>query len=206
MMVYCLLFLDITDGKMNLKIYAVYSFPKPVTVGSLQHYLETNHSNIPLSIRQKWCRQVVESISYIHHNVVIHSDLRPDGFLVYATTPISLDLWLCDFGGSVCDKLGIDGMQLPDSGFFDPNAEWVATIATDIFSVGSVLYIIVLGHWPYRDPVPFKLNDEYCNYNELVDQHFKIRSIRCQWTFWRFYYTWMLAEEVLQTRMMFYTH
>ncbi len=144
--------------------------------GDLQHYLEANHDNIPLSIRQKWCRQVVESISYIHHHGVIHSDLRPENFLVHATTPTSLDLWLCDFGGSTCERLGVDGKQLPDPGFFDPNAEWVSTTATDIFSIGSVLYSIVSGHWPHRDPGPFKSADDYRSYDDRVEEHFKKRE------------------------------
>ncbi|KAJ3578069.1 hypothetical protein NPX13_g2494 [Xylaria arbuscula] len=123
--------------------------------GSLQRYLEENHDTISTPIRRKWCRQVVESIAYIHGRGVIHSDLRPDNFLVHAITPKSLDLWLCDFGGSTCEKLGLDGKHLPDPGFFNPNSEWVSTTATDIFSVGSILYAILTGHWPYRAPGPF---------------------------------------------------
>ena len=45
---------------------------------------------------------------------VIHSDLRPENFLVDASTPTSFDLWLCDFGESVCKELDIDGGSLPD--------------------------------------------------------------------------------------------
>lgn len=65
--------------------------------GNLQHYLEANH-NISLFIRQKWCRQAAEAIAYIHSQGVIHSDLLPDNYLVHATTPTSLNLWLYDFG------------------------------------------------------------------------------------------------------------
>ncbi|KAH8726853.1 hypothetical protein GQ44DRAFT_770787 [Phaeosphaeriaceae sp. PMI808] len=65
-----------------------------------------------------------------------------------------------------------DGKQLPDPGFFDPNAEWESTTATDIFSVGSALYSIVLGHWPHRDPGPFKSTEDYCSYNKRVEEHF----------------------------------
>jgi serine/threonine protein kinase len=140
--------------------------------GNLQTYLEANYDTIPFSLRQKWCRQVVESISYIHRQGIIHSDLRPDNYLVHATQT-SLDLWLCDFGGSFSEKLGVDGKQLPDPGFFDPNAEWRATKANDLFSVGSVLYGIVAGHWPHRDPGPFEsVGDSYA-YDARVERLFK---------------------------------
>jgi serine/threonine protein kinase len=93
--------------------------------------------------------------------------------LVHATTPKSLDLWLCDFGGSTCEKLGLDGKHLPDPGFFDPNSEWVSTPATDIFSVGSILYTILTGHWPYRAPGPFKTVEEMESYDQQVEDLFR---------------------------------
>lgn len=125
-----------------------------------------------MRVRRKWCRQVVEALVYIHSRGVIHSDLRPDNFLVHATTPESLDIWLCDFGGSTCDKLGLDGGHLPDSGFFDPNADPVSTPATDIFSAGSILYAILTGHWPYRKQGIFENGEDMIQYGEKVDRLF----------------------------------
>lgn len=122
----------------------------------------------------KWCRQVVESIKYIHSHGIIHSDLRPENFLVHATAPESLDLWLCDFGGSTCERLGLDGGHLPDSGFMDPNAPLVSTISTDIFSIGSILYSILTGHWPYGQPGPMERTvEEMTKYGEHVDNLFR---------------------------------
>ncbi|KAG9230401.1 kinase-like domain-containing protein [Amylocarpus encephaloides] len=107
--------------------------------GNLQQYIDENNSFIPLSLRKKWCRQTAESITNLHSLGVIHSDLRPDNFLVHATSTASLDIWLCDFGGSTCEELGLDGGHLPEAGFFDPTQEYVSTPATDIFSLGSIL-------------------------------------------------------------------
>lgn len=142
---------------------------------------------------------------YIHHQGVIHSDLRPDNFLVHATTPECLDLWLCDFGGSTCEELGLDGKHLPDPGFFDPNSKWVSTPATDIFSVGSILYTILTGHWPHRGPGPFKTAEEMESYDRLVDGLFgegkfpDVKGLfgeRVIWGCWTKEYT--NADDVLQ--------
>jgi hypothetical protein len=85
-----------------------------------------------------------------------------------------LDLWLCDFGGSVCEELDLDGGCLPDAGFFDPNSAWASTPATDNFSLGSVLYTILKGHWPYRDPGGlFDSMEEMEQYERHVDGLFK---------------------------------
>lgn len=140
--------------------------------GSLQRVLDEDGGAIAPSARRRWCRQAVESIAHIHSRGVIHSDLRPENFLVHATTPASLDLWLCDFGGATCEKLGLDGGHLPDPGFFDPNSKWVSTPATDIFSIGSILYTIVTGHWPYRGSGPFRTGDEMESYRLQVDDLF----------------------------------
>ncbi|KAK5995963.1 hypothetical protein PT974_04383 [Cladobotryum mycophilum] len=106
---------------------------------------------------------------------VIHADLRPENFLVHATSPTSLDIWLCDFGGALCKKLGVDGGQLPDSGFFDPRSEWIVNEQTDIFSVGSLLYTILTGHWPYREPPCglFSSFDASREYDKKCDELFK---------------------------------
>ena len=141
--------------------------------GNLQQYIDKNNRFITLSLRKKWCWQTAESIAYLHSQGVIHSDLRPKNFLVHATSTASLDIWLCDFGGLTCKDLGLDRGHLPDAGFFDPTQGYVSTLATDIFSLGSIFYTILTGHWPYKSPGPFKTTEEMDKYNQKVDLLFK---------------------------------
>jgi serine/threonine protein kinase len=118
----------------------------------------------------KWCTQAAEAIHYIHTKGVIHSDLRPENYLLHTDSNGIFNLYLCDFGGSTCGVL--DGGNLPDSGFFDPRKPWVSTVATDIFSLGSVFYTIMTGHWPYRSPGPFQSGEEMWQYGTRVDDLF----------------------------------
>ncbi|KAI8956861.1 kinase-like protein [Daldinia sp. FL1419] len=142
--------------------------------GDLQTYLDERTDTISFPLRKKWYRQVIEAIAYIHHQGVIHSDLRPENFLVTGT---SIDICLCDFGGSACQKLGLNGINLPDSGFFNPNLELVPSNAMDLFSMASVLYTILIGHWPYRQPGGrFELGEEMMEYSQMVDDLFQ----RCE--------------------------
>ena len=138
--------------------------------GNLQNYIDQHYASIDMSLRFKWRIQAAEAIQYIHQKGVIHSDLRPDNFLLHTVAGSELDLLLCDFGGSTNGE--IDGRHLPDAGFFNPCHPPESTKSTDIFSLGSIYYTIMTGHWPYRSPGPFKSLEEMEKYQELVDDLF----------------------------------
>ncbi|KAG6031163.1 hypothetical protein E4U41_007676 [Claviceps citrina] len=140
--------------------------------GSLESYLHRHGDDLAPGLRQRWFAQAVEAVVFLHSKGVMHSDLRPDNFLVHGAEP-SLDLWLCDFGGSSCPDLGLCGGTLPDAGFHDPNAAWEVTYAADIFSLGSVLYAIVTGHWPFRATAgQFPSEEESYEYEADVNRRF----------------------------------
>jgi len=151
--------------------------------GDLQRYLDSHNDTINEPLRLKWCLQAAEAITYIHTKNVIHSDLRPENFLLHASNDNDdPDLFLCDFGGSYCkidDNNIIDGEHLPDPGFFDPNCDWSSTKDTDIFALGSVFYFIMTGHWPYKSPGPFLSVQESDEYDEKVEDLFKEKKYPC---------------------------
>jgi len=139
---------------------------------NLQDYIDNNPS-IDLRQRIIWCRQLTEAVSYIHSHGVVHSDLRPRNVLVHETAPGSRDLLLCDFGGSTCDELGLDGGCLPDGPFYHPVFGLESTPALDIFGLGSLFYTILTGRWPYRSSSrPPKTIDEKIAYEKEVAEAF----------------------------------
>ncbi|KAJ5100781.1 hypothetical protein N7456_006833 [Penicillium angulare] len=138
--------------------------------GNLQTYIDQYYHDVDLPLRLKWCFQAAEAVHYIHEKGVIHSDLRPENFLLHSDSNGKLDLLLCDFGGSTSGD--VDGGHLPDPGFFNPSRPWVSTEAVDIFSLGSIFYTVMTGHWPYKSPGPFKSMAEKYDYEEMVDDLF----------------------------------
>jgi serine/threonine protein kinase len=124
----------------------------------LQNYIDQNNDPIGLPLRQKWCRQLTKAVQHLHRNGVVHSDLRLENCLVHASME-SLDILLCDFGGSTCPDLGLDRRGLPDPSFWD--MVWESTLATDIFSLGSTFYTIMTGHWPYKSTHPIEEEDKW---------------------------------------------
>lgn len=139
---------------------------------NLQDYIDRNPS-IDLRQRVLWCRQLAEAISHIHSRGVVHSDLRPRNVLVHENTPGSRDLLLCDFGGSTCDELGLDGGCLPDGPFYHPAFGFESSPALDIFGLGSLFYTILTGCWPYRSiPGPPETIEEKLRYEKEVAEAF----------------------------------
>ncbi|OIW27907.1 kinase-like protein [Coniochaeta ligniaria NRRL 30616] len=140
--------------------------------GNLQAYISAHNSSITPCLRKKWCRQAAEAVSYIHSRGVVHSDMRPENFLVHESSPGCLDLLLCDFGGARCDELGLDGKHLPDGPFYDPTQAECSSML-DIFSLGSIFYTIMTGLWPYRSCCgPFRTAQEMLDYDAKVNELF----------------------------------
>ncbi|KAB5514876.1 kinase [Coniochaeta sp. 2T2.1] len=123
-------------------------------LGNLQKYIDCHNAELGVYQRSKMCEQAAEAVVHLHKKGVIHSDLRLENLLVDQVHGSYVSIWLCDFGGSMCARLGLDGGHLPDAPFFDPRMKWESTPATDIFSLGSIFYTIQTGCWPYRDSPP----------------------------------------------------
>jgi serine/threonine protein kinase len=148
--------------------------------GNLQNFIDSPNTTIATSLRLRLAQHAAEAITYVHEKGVIHSDLRLENFLVHDSGERSADgvtlfnLWLCDFGGSTCETLELDGRHMPDTPFFDPRiTTWESKPATDIFSLGSIIYVIMTGYWPFRASPPPDTADDMDIYQDKVDKLFK---------------------------------
>jgi serine/threonine protein kinase len=62
----------------------------------------------------------------------------------------------------------------PDTPFFDPQiTSWESKPATDIFSLGSVIYVIMTRYWPFRASPPPSTAKNTEVYRDEVDKLFK---------------------------------
>ncbi|WVN88940.1 uncharacterized protein L203_104155 [Cryptococcus depauperatus CBS 7841] len=145
--------------------------------GSLQSYIDTKHAT--LSTLHCWSlwEQATEAIVHLHSKGVIHSDLRPENFVVHQAPQPFAGIWLCDFGGSFCAELGLDGGHLPDLPFGDPQMGSESTPATDIFSLGSIFYAILTGYWPFLDrPPKWTSTEDFLAYHNRAVELLKQRK------------------------------
>jgi serine/threonine protein kinase len=121
----------------------------PLTKYCDQHRLTINE-------RLALFRKVCEAVAYAHQNLVVHRDLKPGNILITADgTPKLLDFGIAKIvGGSPFEELEdtatILRMATPAYASPEQISGGLTGVATDVYSLGVLLYELLTGHPPYR--------------------------------------------------------
>jgi eukaryotic-like serine/threonine-protein kinase len=108
--------------------------------------------------RLKLFRQVCAAVAYAHRHTVIHRDIKPSNILVSNDgVPKLLDFGIAkmlqpgDDPGSVATMIGLR-LMTPEYASPEQVRGEPLTTATDVYSLGVVLYRLLTGRLPYRLP------------------------------------------------------
>ncbi len=120
------------------------------------------HASIAQRTAARFVEELADAVDYAYHAGVFHRDIKPDNVLIDAQLGEDLEhshAYLTDFGMA---KIVDDPLDLSRSGIaigtprymapeqFDGNTA-LDQGAADIYSLGTVLYECLTGHYPFRD-------------------------------------------------------
>jgi serine/threonine protein kinase len=107
-------------------------------------------ARVSVADRLKLFLRLCEGISYAHQRLIIHRDLKPSNVLVDATGhPKVLDFGIAKLLDDTADATGtMDRLMTPAYASPEQRRGKAQTTATDIYSLGAVLYKLLTGQAP----------------------------------------------------------
>jgi eukaryotic-like serine/threonine-protein kinase len=107
--------------------------------------------------RLKLFRSVCDAVQYAHQNLIVHRDLKPQNILVTAQgVPKLLDFGIGKILSVSPQQPGADRtvtllpIMTPDYASPEQVRNEAITTATDVYSLGAILYVLLTGRRPYR--------------------------------------------------------
>lgn len=112
---------------------------------------------LSIADRLKLFLQIASAVQYAHQRLIVHRDIKPANILVKADgVPVLLDFGIAKIIDPATQAAGapatLTGMRMMTPEYACPEqirGETVTT-ATDVYSLGVVLYELLSGHRPYR--------------------------------------------------------
>ena len=112
---------------------------------------------LSVSDRLRLFRQVCSAVQYAHQNLIVHRDLKPNNILVTPEgTPKLLDFGIAKLldddpsSAEAARTMTLHRVMTPDYASPEQVRGEAITTASDIYSLGVMLYELLTGHRPYR--------------------------------------------------------
>lgn len=112
-----------------------------------------------LTEQLQWIGQLCQTLAFVHGEGVVHCDLKPENiFITEDGDAILVDFGIADDVGARIEQevLEAAGLQAGTTHYISPEqiqGQWVDA-RTDLYSLGCILFEVLIGRVPYRDRQP----------------------------------------------------
>ncbi len=112
---------------------------------------------------------VCDAIAYLHRHLVIHRDLKPSNILIEAGgTPKILDFGLAKILDEAADGAATkERLLTPDYASPEQVKGTAKTTATDVYSLGAVLYELAAGRSPHTAETDLSIEEVICTVDAI---------------------------------------
>ncbi|VUZ40359.1 unnamed protein product [Hymenolepis diminuta] len=139
-----------------IQLYDVFVQPDRITLimelitgGELFERVIDDNFELDEATCEKFMRQILQGVEYIHSQHIVHLDLKPENILCLSRTGFKIKI--IDFGlarevtgGDLRVMFGTPEFVAPEVISFEP-----VTYATDMWSIGVVCYVLLSGLSPF---------------------------------------------------------
>ncbi len=160
--------IDVTTGLRHPRIVGVIDsgwadgtlyYVMPFVDGATLRDRLDRHVQLPIDEAIEITRQVAEALAHAHVNGIIHRDIKPENILFDGSGALVADFGVARAvaatGGKTPEKLTKTGVTVGTSTYMSPEQAVGGsdvTAASDIYSLGCVLYEMLAGQPPFNGP------------------------------------------------------
>lgn len=145
--------------------------------GSLKDFIDAKNNVISTPQRLQWAREAAEGLQVLHAANIINCDVDPKNLFLNA----DLSLKIAYFSGSSLN--GLSSSACASQRFLLPNFDWrrPPVVQDDLFSLGSLIYFIMTGQYPFQELASDEVEANYKAYRFPNDESVDYRDVikRC---------------------------